>query len=86
MTVTRSVAAGASLTPTTPAPAAAVHLTPGQARQLGIIPTRKRTTRQALPRDRAVTVCHTCGQRFTGETAEARHTATVGHHRYEIEL
>ena len=70
---------------------AAAHLTAAQARALGIaatgaVPARKRTTRIAAPRAGAVTVCHACGERFTGETGEARHTVTVRHYRYDWEL
>lgn len=74
-------------------PPMAAHLTPARARQLGIVTPsstagagRKRTTRRAAARDGAVTVCHTCGLRCTGETDEARHTATARHHRYDWEI
>jgi hypothetical protein len=49
-------------------------------------PARRRATRPAVPRAGAVTVCHTCGHRCAGETAEARHTATARHYRYDCEL
>jgi len=64
------------------------HLTPAQARALGItntlpmVPARKRTTRKTVPRDGAVTVCHTCGQTFTTDAAETRHVGP-GHYRFQ---
>ena len=64
------------------------HLTAAQARALGIaatgaVPARKQATRKAAPRAGTVTVCHVCGERFTGETGEARHTVTARHYRYD---
>ena len=40
-------------------------------------------TRSAHP---AVTVCHDCGARCTGDTGEARHVTDTGHARYDLEL
>jgi hypothetical protein len=62
-----------------------VHLTTAQARALGVTtaPARKRTTRQALPRDGAVTVCHTCGDRFTTDAGETRHVDNVHAARFQ---
>jgi hypothetical protein len=65
------------------------HLTAAQARALGIgntlpiVPARKRTTRRALPRERAVSVCHVCGAVFTSAAAETRHVAETVHARFD---
>jgi hypothetical protein len=62
-------------------------MTVAEYRALVAAPARKRTTRKALPRDGAVTVCHDCGVRFTtNATAETCHVATTGHNRYELQL
>jgi hypothetical protein len=67
------------------------HLTAAQARALGIMNTlpvvvpHKRTTRKALPRERAMSVCHTCGERFTSDAAETRHVAATLHARYDTD-
>lgn len=73
-----------------------VRLTAAQARALGIdggapgenkeeIPVRRRTRRQ-LPRDRAISTCHNCGQVFTTDAAETRHVAETHHARYDTTL
>jgi hypothetical protein len=61
------------------------HLTAAEARRLGIdVPApRRRTTRRALPRAGSVSVCHTCGERFTTDAAETRHVAATFHARYD---
>ena len=67
------------------------HLTAAQARALGIgntlpiVPARKRTTRRAVPRGRAVSVCQACGARFDTDAAETRHVAATLHARYQME-
>lgn len=66
------------------------HLTAAQARRLGIdVPATaarpRRATRLALPRGRAVSVCHTCSERFTTEAAETRHVAATLHARYDTD-
>jgi hypothetical protein len=63
------------------------HLTAAEARALGIDPppARHRTTRAALPRARAVSVCHTCGDRFDTDAGETRHVAATGHVRYDCD-
>lgn len=66
------------------------HLTAAEARALGIavpdaVPARHRTTRRALPRDRAVSVCHTCGDTFDTDAGETRHVAATGHVRYDCD-
>lgn len=43
----------------------------------------KRTTKRVEPRNGAPSRCCTCGEIFTGETAEARHMTNCGHHRFE---
>jgi hypothetical protein len=64
------------------------HLTAAQARALGLnVPApRPRPTRRALPRERAVSVCHACGERFTTDAAETRHVAATLHARYQTEI
>jgi hypothetical protein len=63
------------------------HLTPGQARALGLdVPApRPRTTRKALPRGRAPSTCHACGATFTTDAAETRHVAVTFHARYDCD-
>ena len=88
--------AAAAATP--PIPARGVHLTPAQVRELRryltpeqiaqldpvIEKPRKRNTRKAVPASRDdLSVCHTCGAKFAGETAAARHCAEYHHHRYQ---
>lgn len=65
------------------------HLTPAQARALGIGNTLpvvpRRTTRRALARDRATSTCHACGATFTTDAAETRHVAATFHARYDTD-
>lgn len=64
------------------------HLTAAEARKLGLaVPdtTPRRTTRRALPRDRAVSTCHTCGVQFDTDAAETRHVAATFHVRYDVD-
>lgn len=80
----RSSTTGASLT--SPAPVVAktpVPMTVAEYRALVAAPARKRTTRKALPRDGAVTVCTTCGQTFTTDAGETRHVDNVHAARFQ---
>jgi hypothetical protein len=66
-------------------------LTAAQARALGIpaadaSPARPRAARRALPRGRAVSTCHTCGEQFTTYAAETRHVAATLHARYRLDI
>lgn len=62
------------------------HLTPDQVERLGPVieqsKPRKRTTRQALPRDRGLSICVTCTEQFDTDAAEVRHLTATGHSRY----
>lgn len=72
-----------------------VRMTVAAARRAGIIPAaggapspidkeavKPRRTRRQLPRDRAVSTCHTCGEQFGTDAAEARHVRATLHPRY----
>lgn len=67
--------------------ALARYLTPDQIERLGpvIEHAPRRTTRRAVPRDRAVSVCHTCGATFDTDAAETRHVAATSHARYDCD-
>jgi hypothetical protein len=45
-------------------------------------PKKKRTTQKSSPRNKSVTVCVQCGERFTTDAAETRHVDSTGHPRY----
>ena len=64
------------------------RMTVAQARAAGLLdpPKGKRTTRRQAARDGAVSRCATCGETFTTNAAEDRHTLTERHYRYEIPL
>lgn len=66
----------------------AVRLTAAQARALGVeTRARTRTTRhESRPDQCAPNRCTTCGEQFTGETAERRHADSTGHLRFEMVL
>lgn len=61
-----------------------VRMSEAEARKAGLTKAKKRTTRNAAPRDKAETRCCTCGEVFTGDTAETNHVERVGHYRYEM--
>ncbi|MCD6056486.1 MAG: hypothetical protein K0Q89_16 [Thermomicrobiales bacterium] len=67
-----------------------VHLTPDQARKLGIdvkATKRKKTTgRHAPAAECSDTRCCTCGEIFTTIAAEDRHVVETRHARYESVL
>lgn len=73
----------------TPAQARALarYLTPDQIERLGPVleHTPRRTTRRAVPRDRAVSTCHACAEQFTTDAAETRHVAATLHARYDTD-
>jgi hypothetical protein len=69
------------------------HLTPAEARRLGIGPPdadavtgtrRSRGGARRVPASPAE--CFDCGQRCDGETAQTRHLADTGHRRYQLLL
>jgi hypothetical protein len=76
----------------------AVRMSPARARALGITPadapapprptpSRSRRKPGGARRDRAVSVCHTCGVQLDGEAAATRHAeANRGHCRYDLPL
>lgn len=67
-----------------------VHLTPEQARKLGIDvkqKARKRTTGKHVPAaECSNTRCCTCYEEFSTAAAETRHVEQVRHFRYEAVL
>lgn len=42
--------------------------------------------RRRRPAEPYASTCHECGERFTSQAAEGRHTTRFGHHRYQLEL
>lgn len=64
------------------------HLTPAQARKLGIdVPDapKVRQTRKALP-GHGTSTCCTCGEVFTTIASEDRHVKATLHPRYSSEI
>lgn len=67
------------------------HLSTAEARRLGLVgdgasgrsPTAKRSPRARFP---YLSECHACGEHFTTETAEVRHSDATGHRRYQLIL
>ena len=64
------------------------RMTVAEAKAAGLLdaPKAKRTTRKQAPRDGAVSRCTTCGDTFTTNASEERHTMTERHYRYETPL
>lgn len=60
-----------------------LHLTPEQARKLGIEAPKSKSKRKGMARAGAKTRCVTCGEVFTGDAAETRHVNEARHYRYE---
>jgi hypothetical protein len=60
-------------------------MTVAEAKAAGLLdaPKKKRTTRKAAPRDGAESRCATCGEVFTTNAAEERHTLAERHYRFE---
>ena len=64
------------------------HLTPAEARALGIDAPkagRTRTTRK-VARGPYASVCFDCGEAFTTQAAETRHLNATRHARYQLAL
>jgi len=65
------------------------RMTVAEAKAAGLLdpkPGKKRTTRKAAPRDKAVSRCVMCGETFTTDAAEGRHLVATRHARYETPL
>jgi zinc-finger of acetyl-transferase ESCO len=64
----------------------AARITAAEAKKLGIdVKGKKRTTRK-VAKAAYLTVCKTCGERFTTAASEDRHVHDTHHARYELVL
>lgn len=66
-----------------------VHLTPAQAKYLGLTgpAATRRPSRTRVPAAQCLElVCTTCGTSMSSDRAVSRHTEEMGHHRYECVL
>ena len=63
-------------------------MTVKEAKAAGLLdpPKSKRTTRKQAPRNKAVSRCTTCGDTFTTNAGEDRHTLEHRHSRFETPL
>ena len=62
-------------------------MTVAEAKAAGLLDAKpQRSTKRAAPRGGSWSRCCTCGEIFTGETSERRHSDDNGHHRFEMVL
>lgn len=62
-----------------------VHLTEAQAEKLGIKTAGKKKSKKGMGRGGAVSICATCGERFTSDKKETEHMEREKHYRFEGE-